>query len=86
MNSGFMEHMIDLYSARIKVEKPFGMTFVQDDEEITIYLVNTSLVNLFLFLSRISINIYNRIKMLAKIRFKTIAIGCNLQLQSSPLD
>ena len=32
MNAGFMEHMRDHYSAHIKVEQPFGMTVVRDDE------------------------------------------------------
>ena len=47
INAGFMEHMRDNYSAHIKVEQPFGMTVVRDDEYITSYLANTSLLHLF---------------------------------------
>ena len=56
-NAGFIENMREHYSAHINVEQPFGMTVVRDDEYITSYLENNSLVHLFLFISRISINI-----------------------------
>ena len=47
MNVGFMEHMRDHSLDHIKVEQPFGTTVVQDNEYITSYLDNNSLVNLF---------------------------------------
>ena len=61
MNTGLLEHIREHYSAQIKVEQPFVMKVVRDDEYITsleivgrcvringhVYLVNTPSVNLF---------------------------------------